>query len=586
MSVKNKNTNNSFSVSYYLKKNKLFIFLSPFFKILETLGEILTPFLVAKIIDIGIKNKDIPYILKISIIVVVLNIFCIVCGIIAQKTAAVASERIGQQIRDDLFTHINTFSHKELDKFSTATVLNRFLNDVYILQEAISRFLRLLIRSPLLIIGSLIMALSVNLKLSIIFIIVCPIIFLIVYFITKKLQPLFDEEKKRLDKTTQITKENLNGIRVVRAFNKQNFETERFTNSNLNLLKVNLKQGYLSAIIQPLVYLFINFSIVAVIYFGGFLINEGDFSQGNLLAFINYFTKISLSLITIVSLVTTLTKLKVSTERIKEVFETTNSIKNSTNAIDIDLKNINYGNIEFKNVSFSYNSIKNVVNNLSISIKSGQSIGIIGGTGSGKSSIINLIPRFYDVSKGEILINNINIKKYKVEDLRKIVGIVPQNPMLFTGTLRENLSWRNQEVSDEQIIKSLKIAQAYDFVKEYPEFLDYKVQRGGTNFSGGQKQRLTIARALVGNPHILILDDSTSALDFATDTKLRKAIKTILKDTTLFLVSQRTNSLKDCDQIIVIDAGNIIDIGTHNQLLERCELYKEIHNSQNTKEEN
>jgi len=586
MSVKNKNTNNSFSVSYYLKKNKLFIFLSPFFKILETLGEILTPFLVAKIIDIGIKNKDIPYILKISIIVVVLNIFCIVCGIIAQKTAAVASERIGQQIRDDLFTHINTFSHKELDKFSTATVLNRFLNDVYILQEAISRFLRLLIRSPLLIIGSLIMALSVNLKLSIIFIIVCPIIFLIVYFITKKLQPLFDEEKKRLDKTTQITKENLNGIRVVRAFNKQNFETERFTNSNLNLLKVNLKQGYLSAIIQPLVYLFINFSIVAVIYFGGFLINEGDFSQGNLLAFINYFTKISLSLITIVSLVTTLTKLKVSTERIKEVFETTNSIKNSTNAIDIDLKNINYGNIEFKNVSFSYNSIKNVVNNLSISIKSGQSIGIIGGTGSGKSSIINLIPRFYDVSKGEILINNINIKKYKVEDLRKIVGIVPQNPMLFTGTLRENLSWRNQEVSDEQIIKSLKIAQAYDFVKEYPEFLDYKVQRGGTNFSGGQKQRLTIARALVGNPHILILDDSTSALDFATDTKLRKAIKTILKDTTLFLVSQRTNSLKDCDQIIFIDAGNIIDIGTHNQLLERCELYKEIHNSQNTKEEN
>jgi len=586
MSVKNKNTNNSFSVSYYLKKNKLFIFLSPFFKILETLGEILTPFLVAKIIDIGIKNKDIPYILKISIIVVVLNIFCIVCGIIAQKTAAVASERIGQQIRDDLFTHINTFSHKELDKFSTATVLNRFLNDVYILQEAISRFLRLLIRSPLLIIGSLIMALSVNLKLSIIFIIVCPIIFLIVYFITKKLQPLFDEEKKRLDKTTQITKENLNGIRVVRAFNKQNFETERFTNSNLNLLKVNLKQGYLSAIIQPLVYLFINFSIVAVIYFGGFLINEGDFSQGNLLAFINYFTKISLSLITIVSLVTTLTKLKVSTERIKEVFETTNSIKNSTNAIDIDLKNINYGNIEFKNVSFSYNSIKNVVNNLSISIKSGQSIGIIGGTGSGKSSIINLIPRFYDVSKGEILINNINIKKYKVEDLRKIVGIVPQNPMLFTGTLRENLSWRNQEVSDEQIIKSLKIAQAYDFVKEYPDFLEHKVNKGGTNFSGGQKQRLTIARAIVDKPHILILDDSTSALDFTTDAKLRKAIKNNMKDTTTFIVTQRTNSIKEADNIIVVDTGNIIDIGKHEELLNRCAIYKEIHESQNKKEEN
>ncbi|MBR2909041.1 MAG: ABC transporter ATP-binding protein [Clostridia bacterium] len=567
----------------YLKNYKWLVFLGPFFKALEALSEVFAPYFMALIIDVGIKNNDKPYIYKYALIILAINILGMVFAILGQKCASVTSESIGKDMRNDIFKHVNSFSHSELDKFSTTTILNRAVHDVYHIQEGTSQILRNVMRIPFLIVGSLVMALFVDLKLSLIFVVVSPILLSIVFIIMKKLQPLLNEGKTRLDRTSQITRENLSGVRVVRAFNKQNFEIDRFTNANTNLLQNELKQGYLAAILQPLIYLVVNIAIIAVIYFGGIQINIGNVSQGNLLAFINYFGQISAALVAFARIITVLTRMKISANRIDELMSTKNSITSPSKPITIDINSPEYGKVVFENVSFSYSNLKDVVINLNLEVNPGDTIGIIGGTGSGKSSIVNLIPRFYDATKGTVYINGHNVKKYNVEELRNHIGIVPQNPTLFSGTIRENLRWRKPDATDEEIIKALKIAQAYDFVKEYPDFLDHPVQRGGTNFSGGQKQRLTIARALVGNPSIIILDDSTSALDFATDTKLRKAINTTLTSTT-FIVSQRTNSIKDADKIIVIDSGNILDIGKHEELLERCSLYKEIHESQNKKE--
>jgi len=583
MNKKIKKEKNIFKPASYLKNYKLLVFFGPFFKALESLAEVFMPYFMALIIDVGIANNDKSYIIKYSIIVISITLIGVLFAILGQKCAALTSEGMGRDMRNDIFKHVNTFSYAELDKFSTTTILNRTINDVYHIQEGTSQILRNVMRIPFLLIGSLVMAMIVDLKLSLIFLVVSPVLLFIVFLIMKKMQPVLDVSKTRLDKTTQITRENLSGVRVVRAFNKQNFEVERFTNANTLLLQSDLKLGFLGAILHPLIYLVVNFAIVAVIYFGGIQINLGNVTQGNLLAFINYFARISGSLIAFARIITILTRMKISSKRINEIMITENTIVSPSKPYKIDYNSKDYGKVEFQNVYFSYSNLKDIVNNLSIVVNPKETIGIIGGTGSGKSSIINLIPRFYDADKGNVLVNNVNVKKYNIEELRNLIGIVPQNPTLFSGTIRDNLRWRNPNATDEEIIKALKIAQAYDFVKEYPDFLDHVIQRGGTNFSGGQKQRLTIARALIGNPAILILDDSTSALDFATDTKLRKSIKTMINCTT-FIVSQRTNSIKDADKIIVVDSGNIIDIGKHEELLERCELYKEIHDSQNKKE--
>lgn len=575
--------NSIFKPTSYLKNYTFYVIFGPLCKALEALSEVFGPFFMALIIDKGIPSGDKTYIFKIASIILAINILGMVFAILGQKCASIASEGMGKDIRNDVFKHVNTFSHSELDKYNTTTILNRTVNDVYHIQEGTSQILRNVMRIPFLLIGSLAMAISVDLKLSLIFLVVSPILLTIVTVIMKKLQPLLTEGKKKLDRTTQITRENLSGVRVVRAFNKQNYEIDKFTEANTGMLQNDLKLGYLSAIMHPLIYLVINFAIVAVIYFGGIQINVGGVTQGNLLAFINYFTQISSSLIAFARIITVLTRMKIAKTRVNDLFETKNSIISPENPVKIDQTSEENGSVEFKDVCFSYSYLKDVVINLNLKVNPGETIGVIGGTGSGKSSIVNLIPRFYDATKGQVFVNGQNVKKYNVEELRSIIGIVPQNPILFSGTIRENLCWRKQDATDEELIKALKIAQAYDFVKEYPDFLDHPVNRGGTNFSGGQKQRLTIARALVGNPSIVILDDSTSALDFSTDSKLRKSIKTMLSCTT-FIVSQRTNSLKDADKIIVIDAGNIVDIGNHNELLERCDLYREIHQSQNKKE--
>ena len=573
-----------FNMFSYLKNYKVLAIFGPICKGIEAATEVVVPLLMSLIIDVGIVNNDKSYIISLSVVIIVLNIVAMVFAILGQKAAAITSEGMGKDIRNSMYFHINTFSHAELDKYSTTSLLNRTIHDVSQLQEGVATFLRTAMRIPFLLIGSLIMAMIIDLKLSIIFAIVTPLLVLTVYLIIRKIDPLLKEGKIKLDKTSNITRENLNGIRVVRAFNKQDYEISKFEKANYELVNIELKEGYWSAVLQPLIMMIIDLSIVALIYFGGIQINLGYLSQGNLIAFINYFGQIAASLIATARLVTIFTRMNTASIRINDVFETKNSIINPSKPVKIDYNNPNLGSIRFDHVFFSYNNLKNAINDLDININAGQTIGIIGGTGSGKSSIINLIPRFYDTTKGSVFVGGVNVKHYDIKELRSIISIVPQNPILFEGTIRSNMQWRNNNASEKEIIKALKIAQAYDFVKEYPDFIDHKVNRGGMNFSGGQRQRLTIARAIVSKPHILILDDSTSALDFATDAKLRKAIKTNLTDTTLIIVTQRTNSIKDADNIIVMDYGNIVGIGNHDYLLNNCEIYKEIHNSQNIKE--
>lgn len=579
-----KKSNREFSCYSYFKKYKAKSFLSPFFKGIETVTELFVPLIMANIIDYGISSHNNQYIIKNGILILLLNIIGLVCAIISHKLAADVSMGIGKDVRDDIFSHINNLSHAELDKFSTTTLLNRSVNDVRNIQNGIGAILRSIMRAPCLLLGSLVLSLFINLKLSLVFIVIIPILIFVIWKIMKILKPLLIQIKTHLDKTTNITRENLTGVRVVRAFNKQAHETEKFKNANYDLISTQIKHGKWEALLAPLISTIVNLATIVLFYFGGIEVNIGDLTQGQLIAFIDYFATISACILSLANLINITTRLNASNDRINELFMIKNSIKDPANPVKIDIDDINLGRVEFKDVNFSYSDMKNAVTGLSFKAEPGDIIGVIGGTGSGKSSITNLIPRFYDVTSGEILINEHNIKKYKVEDIRNIIGLVPQNPTLFTGTIRSNMCWRKPDATDEEIVKALKIAQAYDFVNEYPDFLDHKVNKGGTNFSGGQRQRLTIARALVGNPHIIILDDASSALDFATDAKLRKAIRASLSFATTFIVTQRTNSIRDANKIIVVDNGNIVDIGTHDELLERCQIYQEIHYSQNKKE--
>ncbi len=583
--MKNKvKSKREFSCITYLKKYRAATIAAPLLKGVETVAELFVPYIMALIIDVGIANKDMNYIIWNGALMLVLNIVGVIFAVSSHKCSAFVQTGLGRDIRNSIFEHINELSHAELDKFSTTTLLNRSVNDVRNIQAGVGSVLRMITRGPILLVGSLIMSLFINLKLSIVFIIIIPIIILILILIMKKLKPLLILIKTKLDKTTDITRENLTGVRVVRAFNKQNYETEKFKNSNYDLINTQFKHGAIQAALAPLISIVVNLAIIALFYFGSIEINVGGLTQGKLIAFIDYFGTISTCIVSISSLITIVTRLNASSDRINELFLIKNSIKDPANPFKIDFENNELGEVEFKNVNFSYSNMKNAVAGLNLKANPGEIIGVIGGTGSGKSSIVNLIPRFYDVSDGEVLVGGANVKKYNVEDLRNIIGLVPQNPTLFEGTIRSNMCWRKQEATNEEIIKALKIAQAYDFVHDYPDFLEHRVNRGGTNFSGGQRQRLTIARALVGNPHIIILDDASSALDFATDAKLRKAIRSSLSSSTTFIVTQRTNSIKDADKIVVIDSGNIVDVGTHKELLERCKVYQEIHYSQNKKE--
>lgn len=564
----------------FFKNYKKEMIISPLFKIFETVSEIIIPLLVAQMIDVGVANHDANFVIMYGCIVIALYIVSIVVSILSQKYSARAATGISYEIRKSMYQHINTFSHKELDKFGTASLNNRMTHDVSRVEQAIGKFLRIILRSPLILIGAIISAMFIDLKLSVIFIAITPLIVGIVVFTLKITDPLYNKTQKSLDKVSEITRENLQGVRVVRAFNKQSDEERRFTIASKNLRKAGIKVTNVSSLLSPITTAIINFSVIAIMWFGGLQVNAGSLTQGEIVAFVNYMTQISTALITVANLIISLIKAQTCAKRINEVFETKPSII-ETNSAPIEISNeLDTPKIEFQNVSFAYNSdAKYAIKNLNLKIMPGETIGIIGGTGSGKSSIINLIPRFYDASQGAVFVDGVNVKNYSFHQLRSKIGLVPQKAVLFKGSLKDNLRWRKQDASLEEMAKAVKISQSEDFVNELEGKFDFKVQSGGKNFSGGQRQRLTIARALVGEPEILILDDSASALDFATDAALRKTIKENVKST-IILVSQRAGTVRNADKIVVLENGNVVGIGKHNELLENCPVYKEIYDSQ------
>lgn len=564
----------------FFKNYKKEMIISPLFKIFETVSEIIIPLLVAQMIDVGVANHDANFVIMYGCIVIALYIVSIVVSILSQKYSARAATGISYEIRKSMYQHINTFSHKELDKFGTASLNNRMTHDVSRVEQAIGKFLRIILRSPLILIGAIISAMFIDLKLSLIFIAITPLIVGIVVFTLKITDPLYNKTQKSLDKVSEITRENLQGVRVVRAFNKQSDEERRFTIASKNLRKAGIKVTNVSSLLSPITTAIINFSVIAIMWFGGLQVNAGSLTQGEIVAFVNYMTQISTALITVANLIISLIKAQTCAKRINEVFETKPSII-ETNSAPIEISNeLDTPKIEFQNVSFAYNSdAKYAIKNLNLKIMPGETIGIIGGTGSGKSSIINLIPRFYDASQGAVFVDGVNVKNYSFHQLRSKIGLVPQKAVLFKGSLKDNLRWRKQDASLEEMAKAVKISQSEDFVNELEGKFDFKVQSGGKNFSGGQRQRLTIARALVGEPEILILDDSASALDFATDAALRKTIKENVKST-IILVSQRAGTVRNADKIVVLENGNVVGIGKHKELLENCPVYKEIYDSQ------
>lgn len=568
-----------FKLFKYLKNYKIESIIGPLFKMIEACFELAVPIVVAKIIDEGIYNNDKGYIYSMGAVMVLLGLLGLACSLTAQFFAAKASFGFGTALRRDLFHHINTLSHTEIDKLGSSSLVTRITSDINQAQTGVNMILRLFLRSPFIVIGSIIMAFTISVKLTLIFLVAAPILAFIIYFIMKKTVPMFKRIQKMQDKITLMTSENLVGARVIRAFSRQNNEEEDFCENAEELKKMQVSAGRISALMNPVTYIVVYAAIIAIIWVGGINVYSGSITQGEVIALLSYMNQILLALLAVALLVTSITKAQASAIRINEVFDIKSSIADNNTEVTHNSDSVNA--VEFNNVTFSYSgSEEPALTNINFSVKKGSTVGIIGGTGSGKSTLINLIPRFYQVQKGEILINGINISEYPLEQLRKKIGIVPQKAVLFKGTVRENMKWRNKNASDENITEALEIAQALDFIMDKPEGLNHMILQGGKNLSGGQRQRLTIARALVGSPEILILDDSSSALDLATEARLRKAIREKTKGMTVFIASQRVSSIRHADKIIIMDDGEIAGIGTHEQLIKTCEVYQEICRSQ------
>ncbi|MCR1952617.1 ABC transporter ATP-binding protein/permease [Clostridium sp. DSM 100503] len=563
----------------FMKDYKKEAILGPIFKLIEAILELFVPIVMAKIIDLGVRNNDIVYILKMGGVLILLGASGLGFALICQYYASIASQGVGTSIRSALFKHINSFSHAEIDKIGTPTLITRLTNDINQIQTGVAMMIRLGSRAPFIIIGSTIMAIALDLKLSIIFIITTPLIALVIYFIMSKSLPLYKIIQNKLDNISLITRENLDGTRVIKAFSKEESQKLRFNDASNDLSNTSINVGKMSALLNPITYIIMNLSIVAILWFGGIRVNSGSLTQGEVIAFVNYITQILLALIVFAQLIVTLTKASTSANRVNEILEIKSTI--TENSIVKSYRFSSAPIIEFKDVFFSYaDSNEYSLSNISLTINKNETIGIIGGTGSGKSTLVNLIPRFYDATKGQVLINGIDVKDYSLKTLRNLIGIVPQKAVLFKGKLIENLRWGNKDATIKDIEDSLEISQSSSFVQALPEKYDTNILQGGKNLSGGQRQRLTIARALVLKPKILILDDSSSALDFATDANLRKALKEKVKDTTVIMVSQRASSIKNADKIIVLDNGEIAGIGNHDYLINNCEVYKEIYSSQ------
>ena len=563
----------------YLKNYKLNLTLGPLAKLTEAIFELIVPLVMSDIIDNGIDGDGgLEYVLSHGAIMVALGVLGLACALTCQYLAAKCSQGFGTELRNDLFRHINTLSFKELDKFGTPSIVNRLSSDVNQLQYMVAMLIRLVIRAPFLVIGAAVMAMMINLKLSLIFIAAAPLIAVVLYFIMSRSIPLYKNVQQKLDKVAQITRENLSGVRVVRAFSEQEYEKDRFDKSADELTRGAIVVGRISALLNPATFVIINAAIIAILWFGGGLVNTGEMTQGEVFAFVNYMTQISLALVVVAQLVVTVTKAIASGTRVVELLDATPSITDDGNT-EVDTS-VDSPAVKFDHVSFGYNEGKYTLTDLTLTVPRGASVGVIGGTGSGKSTLVNLLARFYDVSEGSVELFGTDVKKYPLKQLRRTVAYVPQNTMLFSGTIRSNLLMGGRDADDETLWKCLETAQAASFVREKEKGLDAVVMQGGKNFSGGQRQRLAVARALAAHSDILVLDDSSSALDFATDLNMRTAINATRGDTTLFLVSQRATSLKDCDVIVVLDGGLVAGIGKHDDLLKTCDVYREIYLSQ------
>ena len=569
---------NMLRLARYLKEYKLESALAPLFKLLEATFELLVPIVIARIIDIGIAGGDSNYIIKMGILLVTLAVIGLTSAIIAQYFSAKAATGFGTKLRDDLFAHILGFSHAEIDVLGRDTLVTRVTNDSDQVQNGINRFFRLVLRSPFIVAGAFIMSFNIDPRMSMIALTVIAVLAIIVALIMSKSIRLYRNVQKKLDRVLGKTGENLTGIRVIRAFSKESSEVAEYENATKDLYNDQVLVGDISALLNPLTYVVVNLGIVAILKAGAVQVNIGNLTTGQVVALINYMSQILVELVKFANLIILLSKASACAKRINEIFDIKCSLKGGSK--ELDLSDCNGDIITFENVGFAYPKAKEeALSDISLSIKKGETIGIIGGTGSGKSSLINLIPRFYDISRGSIKLGGQDIKEYSLDSIRKNVALVEQKSRLFRGNIRDNLLWGNENADDGELFEAAQTAQAMDVINSKERRLDSEVAMYGNNFSGGQKQRLSIARSLVKKAGILILDDSSSALDYATDSRLRKAIRQI-KDITTIIVSQRIVSIKNADRIVVLDDGKIVGIGNHEELLENNPIYREIYNSQ------
>ena len=568
----------------FLKDYKKESVIAPLFKMLEAIFELIVPRVVAQIIDIGISTADKGYIFSRCGILIALAVIGLVCAISAQYFAAKAAVGFATQLRSALFAHIQKLSFADLDEIGTTTLITRMTSDVNQLQSGVNMVLRLFMRSPFVVFGAMIMAFTVDVKAAIIFVITIPLLSVVVFGVMLVTIPLYKRVQASLDRVLGKTRENLTGARVIRAFGKEEDEIKEFNESNEILTNVQLLVGRISALMNPVTIVIVNIATICIVWTGANQVFAGVLTQGEVVALVSYMSQILVELVKLANLIILITKAVACGNRVADVLERQPSIQaDKTDSVQTD---ISAPMVEFKDVSMTYGkSSEEALSNISFQVKRGQTIGVIGGTGSGKSTLMHLIPRFYDVSKGSVCVEGVDVREYPLAQLREKVGIVQQKAVLFKGTIAENLRWGNEEATEEELWRAIELAQATDVVKGKEDGLGHMVEQGGRNLSGGQKQRLTIARALVKNPDILILDDSSSALDFATDARLRSALSDIAGEHTIFIVSQRTSSVQHADQIFVLDDGEMVGMGTHTKLLESCEVYREIYDSQFKKEE-
>lgn len=570
----------------YLKKFKLYVIIGPAFKLIEAIFELIVPLVIKRIIDVGIGTGDTNYVLKMGGVLVLLGIVGLCSTLVCQRSAAIASQGVGTLIRDDMFRHIGTLSHEQLDRIGTPSLITRITSDINQLQVAVAMLIRLVIRAPFLAIGAIIMAMSIDLTISLIFLVSTVLIFLVIFLIMSKSVPFFKSIQKKLDRISLITRENLSGARVIRAFSGENRERTRFKDAADDYTDSAIAVSKLSALLNPLTLVIINLAIAAIILLSGKPVNEGDLTQGDVIALVNYMNQTLQALIVVANLFVIFTKAAASAARVNEVLDCKASI--------VDALNAAYPShpaavrMRFDNVCFRYpDSEENALDNISFEVKKGETVGIIGATGSGKSTIISLIPRFFDVTSGSIEFDGVDIRDLPVKELRAHIGLVPQKSMLISGTIADNLRFGAPDATDDELWRAAEIAQAAEFIRSKPDGMSAPVTQGAKNLSGGQRQRLTIARALASNPELLILDDSASALDFATDAKLRAALGELSRTTELtqIIVSQRVSSIRHADKILVIDDGTLIGTGTHDTLKRDCGVYLEICRSQLREEE-